>query len=110
MAGLGWSTGGGGGEVLTLQFGRASNFAGAHFWNVQDELLEIDRDEYFTEGNDANNGSNASALVKSDSRMDANGWVESNDDANGGGRAASQINREFRPEILYRVSEHAATP
>jgi len=96
--------------VLTLQFGRASNFAGAHFWNVQDELLEIDRDEYFTEGNDANNGSNASALVKSDSRMDANGWVESNDDANGGGRAASQINREFRPEILYRVSEHAATP
>jgi len=36
------SLGGGGHEILTLQLGRASCFAGAHFWNAQDELCALD--------------------------------------------------------------------
>ena len=31
--------GGGGREILTLQFGTASNFVGAHYWNLQDERM-----------------------------------------------------------------------
>ncbi|GBG25662.1 Protein misato-like 1 [Hondaea fermentalgiana] len=92
MAGLGWSSGGGGGELLTLQLGRASNYVGAHFWNAQDELLEVDRAE------DGTTQDGAAA------------WVESVEDAAGGGRAAAQVSREMRPERLFRVSEHAATP
>jgi hypothetical protein len=28
-----------GGDVVTLQFGKFSNFVGTHYWNLQDELL-----------------------------------------------------------------------
>ena len=29
-----------GGELLTLQFGHVANYVGAHFWNLQDALID----------------------------------------------------------------------
>lgn len=39
MSAGGYGYGGlGGGEVVTIQLGRSSNFVGSHFWNIQDTL------------------------------------------------------------------------
>ena len=36
MSAGGYGYGGlGGGEVVTIQLGRSSNFVGSHFWNIQ---------------------------------------------------------------------------
>mmetsp|Transcript_16753 Transcript_16753/g.36444 ORF Transcript_16753/g.36444 Transcript_16753/m.36444 type:complete len:600 (-) Transcript_16753:35-1834(-) len=75
------SEGGEGGEVLTLQFGSSSNYVGSHFWNLQDEYLGFD-------------------LLGGDSeRHDVDTRV-----------GQSKMERNLRPEVLYRVTETSATP
>jgi len=69
--------GGGGREVLTLQFGSASNFVGAHYWNAQDERAARARAE------------------------EQPALFSSNDDEEEG-RGRGNGNGSFDPGILYR--------